>query len=431
MAEQSMTSSNKQDSAVQNRHLNKSEWSWILYDWANSSFGIIVVTAVLPIFLMSVGQNSGYSQASSAAFWSYANSFSTLLVAFSAPFLGALADFAGMKRKLFSSFTIIGIAATAALVLAGDRHFWLLLGIFVIANIGYSAGNIFYDSYLIDVTSNDRMDKVSSAGYGWGYMGGLVPFSVFYGMVVSGILKGNRAYYAAFLIAAIWWLVWTLPFWRNVKQRSSLPLPQHALRSAIAEISGTIKHFKEKEYRQLAIFLLAYFFYIDGVNTIFTVASPFGLAVGIQASQLLIVLLVVQLLAFPFSILYGYLGKRVGTKRMLIVGVCVYLLIVCYALFINSALEFWILAVLVGTSQGGIQALSRSYFGKLLPKEHASEFFGFFNIFGKFSAIIGPFLFGVAAQLSGHVQIGAFSMVILFLLGLILLVAVKENSEKA
>lgn len=407
--------------------LNKIERSWILYDWANSSFGIIVVTAVLPIFLTSIGRKSGFSSANINAFWSYANSFSTLLVAFCAPILGALADFAGMKGKLFNFFTILGIVSTAGLAIVGDQQFWILLSIFIFANIGYSTANIFYDSYLTDVTNNQKMDKVSSTGYGWGYLGGLVPFLFFYAMISFGILKGNEAYSAAFLIAALWWLLWTIPFWLNVRQKTSILRPRHALLAAYKEISNTVKNLKNPAYRQMAVFLVAYFFYIDGVNTIFTVASTFGLAVGISSSELLMVLLAVQLVAFPFSIIYGLLSKRVGTKKMLIIGITIYLFISVYALFINSVLEFWILGILVGSSQGGVQALSRSYYGKLLPKEHSSEFFGFFNIFGKFSAIVGPFLFGIVAQISGQVQVGAFSLAILFLIGLIVLLKVKEN----
>ncbi|QAS70135.2 MFS transporter [Oenococcus sicerae] len=413
--------------ATNSSRLTKTEWSWILYDWANSSFGIIVVTAVLPIFLTSIGRKAGFSSADINAYWSYANSISTLLVAFSAPILGALADFAGMKGRLFNFFTGLGILATAALALVGDQHFWTLLIVFVFANIGYSAANIFYDSYLIDVSSDDRMDKVSSTGYGWGYMGGLVPFLAFYLMVSMHILKGNGAYYTAFIIAAVWWLIWTIPFWLNVRQQNSLVKPDRPVFAAYSEILHTLKHLMTTDYRQMALFLLAYFFYIDGINTIFTVASTFGLAVGISSSDLLMVLLVVQLVAFPFSIIYGILSKKFGTKKLLLTGIIIYLFISFYALFIHSVTEFWILGVLVGTSQGGIQALSRSYFGKLVPKEHASEFFGFFNIFGKFSAIIGPFLFGVVSQISGQVQIGAFSMAILFSIGLIILLCVKEN----
>ncbi|MDR2660737.1 MAG: MFS transporter [Lactobacillaceae bacterium] len=396
--------------------LTKKEISWILYDWANSSFGIIIVTAVLPIYITNVGSKAGFSNADTAAFWSYANSFSSFAVALVAPILGILADFKGVKKYLFNLFTIGGILMTFSLSLIPDNKFWWIITFFMLANIGYSSANIFYDSFLTDITEEKRMDKISTLGYGFGYAGGLIPFILFYTMLQTGIIKGNIAYLIAFGIAGIWWLVWSLPIMLNVNAITKKKIPKHAISYSIKSAYKTIMHIAE--YPKIAIFLLAYFFFIDGVNTIFTVASPFGLAVGLKSSQLLIVLLVVQIIAFPFSILYGIMANKVGTKKTLITGLLIYIFITIYSLLINDIMHFWILAILVGTSQGGVQALSRSYFGQIIPKERSAEFFGFFNILGKFSAIVGPFMFGVIAQMSGRVQYGAFSLIILFILGL-------------
>lgn len=402
--------------------LTKQEKSWILYDWANSSYGIIVVTAVLPIWLVAVGKNAGYSTADTTAFWSYANSLSTLLVAIAAPVLGALADYAGYKQKLFTLFTSLGIVGTIGLALVPDNKIWWLLFVFMVANVGYSAANIFYDAYITDVTTDERMDRVSSNGYGFGYLGGVIPFLIFYAL--RGFMSANAGVMFGFVLAGVWWFGWTIPMWRNVRQANYLPMPDHPLQEAGSRIVKTVSHIAQ--YPEIAWFLLAYFFYIDGVNTIFTEASLFGKAVGIDTTTLLTVLLAVQLIAFPFSILYGRLAKKFNTRKVLIGGILVYVVIALYALFIENAGEFWVLAILVGTSQGGVQALSRAYFGRLVPKDHASEFFGFYNIFGKFSAILGPVLFGAVAQLTGRVQIAAGSLIILFGLGLGIFLALPK-----
>lgn len=400
----------------------KAEWSWIFYDWANSGYGIIVVTAVLPIFFKHIAALDGLAHTTATAYWAYADTFGTLIVSLLAPLLGALADYQHYKKRLFAWFTGLGIITTAGMTLIPQQAWLLLLGIYILTAIGYSGANIFYDSFLTDVTTNRRMDRVSSAGYGFGYAGGVVPFILFMVVQLSHgfhILSTRGIVNFAFLLAALWWLVFSLPMFKHVHQLHFLPPVERPIRTSLHRLKQTVSHIRQ--YRQIAIFLLAYFFYIDGVDTIYTMASPFGLDMGVKTDELIIVLLVVQLVAFPFTLIYGWLAKRWGTKRVLMVGVLIYLGICLYALMIHNVIGFWVLAVLVGTSQGGVQALSRSYFAQLVPKEQASEFFGFYNIFGKFSAIIGPAMFGIVAQLTGRSQMGASSLSLLFLIGLVCL----------
>lgn len=241
---------------MQNRGLTTQEKSWVLYDWANSSFGIIVVTAVLPIWVAKVGQNTGFSGAQTTAFWSYANAFSTFLVAIAAPILGAIADYAGFKKRLFTWFTLIGIIGTVGLALVPDNKIWWLLFIFMLANIGYSAANIFYDAFLTDVTTDIRMNRVSSAGYGFGYLGGVIPFVIFY--LLRGLMTPTTGVMFAFMLASVWWLLWTIPMWRTVNQVNFLPTPQQPFTEAIQRIITTIKNIAK--YPDIAWFLLAYFF---------------------------------------------------------------------------------------------------------------------------------------------------------------------------
>lgn len=405
---------------------NKAEWSWIFYDWANSAYGIIVVTAVLPIWVTTVTGNAGISATHASAYWGYANSIATLAAAVLAPILGALADYRGLKGKLFYSFTTLGILATLGLALVPETQWIWLLGVFVLSFVGYSSANVFYDSYITDITTNERMDRVSAAGYGFGYLGGLVPFAIF--MAVRGYMSSFGSVVFAFVLSAIWWLVFTIPFMKNVRQHYALETVEHPVKSSLVRLGQTLKALPK--YPTLMWFLIAYFFYIDGVNTIFTMASTFALAVGIPSGELIVVLLYVQLIAFPFSLMFGWLANIFDNRRVLIGGMVLYLIITLYAITITAPWEFWILATGVGAAQGGMQALSRSYLGQLVPKERSSEFFGFFNIFGKFSAIIGPAMFGVVSQLTGHVQYAAGSLSILFIIGMFFFLKIPKAKIK-
>ncbi|MFC6295476.1 MFS transporter [Lactiplantibacillus daoliensis] len=410
---------------------NKSQWSWIFYDWANSGYGIIVTTAVLPVYFKAIAQNNGVSAANATAYWGYANSIGTLLVSILAPVLGALADYPKAKKRWLNVFSIVGMLMTLGLSVAPTSAWKLLLGIYILSIIGYSGGNLFYDSFLTDVAPNEEMDRISSYGYGFGYLGGVLAFILFLVLQLTSGFGQLSSYGVArwsFVLAAVWWIIFYIPLLKNVHQVYALKPNAHPVTDSFKRVWSTLKHLKK--YRAAAWFLVAYFFYIDGVDTIFTMATSIGMDMGITTTTLMIVLLVVQLVAFPFSILYGWIARKTSTRTGILIGIIVYLGICLYALRLESVTDFWVLAVLVGTSQGGIQALSRSYFGRLIPKQSGSEFFGFYNILGKFSAVMGPVLVGIVTQLTGKSTIGAASLSILFLIGLVIFLALPHLTEK-
>ncbi len=400
----------------------KQQWQWIFYDWANSGYGILVVTAVLPVYFKAVAHQAGVSAANSTAFWGYANSFGTLIVSLLAPLLGALADYPNAKRRWLNVFTWPAIILTLGLALVASQHWAWLLILFILTIIGYSGGNLFYDSFLTDVATDHQMDLVSSTGYGMGYLGGVLAFIVFLAAQLTkgfgGLLNGYGIAKFSFVVAAVWWIIFGWPLLRHGYQRYSVPAVSNPLKDSFRRLAQTFRHIKR--YRRITWFLIAYFFYIDGVDTIFTMATSIGKDMGVNTTMLMLVLLVVQLIAFPFSLLYGWFARRTSNRVALLTGIIVYLFICLYALRLTSLFDFWFLAILIGTSQGGIQALSRSYFGQLVPKESSSEFFGFYNILGKFSAILGPVIVGVVTQWTKRSTIGIASLAILFGLGLII-----------
>lgn len=420
----------KQKSANKFRY-TKEERSWIMQDWANSAYSIMITTAVFPLFFKAVASSGGLSDATSTAYWGYANAIGTLIVSVLAPILGALADYKNQRMPMFTFFTLSGIIATLAFSFAPEGS-WLYLFIFyVISAIGFSGANIFYDGSIIDVTTNDRMDRVSSAGFGWGYIGSSIPFVIFIIFQLTDILPISQTLLVklGFVMTAIWWFVFTIPYWRHVEQKSYIPRETQLIKNSFKRLWGTLKGIKA--YKQAFLFLIAYFFYIDGVGTIFKMATAIGSDIGLSSNDLIVVMLVVQFVAFPFSILYGILAKRFGAKNMIFVGIVTYTFICIYALQLDSLTAFIILGLLVGTAQGGVQSLSRSLFGQLIPKERANEFFGFYNIFGKFAAVVGPFLVGIIAQLTGNSLDGVFALIILFIIGGILLMFVKIPQENS
>lgn len=405
----------------------KEERSWILYDWANSAYSLIIVTAILPIYFKYVAGNAGVSGSESTAFWSYASSLGTLLISLSAPILGTLGDYQGYKKKLFNLFALSGMIMTFALALVPDKSWLALLAIYVLSHIGYQGANIFYDGFLVDVTSDERMDDVSSMGYGLGYIGSALLFVVVMLLQVTngfGLMDTELVTKICFVLTGLWWFLFSFPFFKNVHQKYSIPKVKQPIKFSFLRLKQTILEISK--YKKIVFFLIAYFFYIDGVDTIFTMATAFGIDMGVDSNMLIIILLVINIIAFPFTILYGKLARRFGNKPMILTAIGVYTIICIYALFMKTVLDFWILGVLVGTSQGGIQALSRSYFAQIIPKEKANEFFGFYNIFGKFSAILGPLLFGGMTHLTGNSQYGIASLIILFILGGLLFYRIKE-----
>lgn len=411
--------------------INKEQWSWIFYDWANSAYGIIVTTAVLPVYFKSIAQTQHVSAASSTAIWGYANSFSTLLVSLLAPILGALADYPHFKKKMLNIFCWLGIIMTFALAIVPANQWQLLLVIYIFSAIGYSASNLYYDSFLIDVANDKEMNRISTHGYAYGYLGGVIAFMFFLVLQLTngfGKLDGTGIARWSFVIAAVWWIIFYLPLQKNVHQKFSVASNSAPLTDSFKRVFQTLHHIKQ--YKRVAWFLVAYFFYIDGVDTIFTMATAIGMDIGVKTNELMIVMLVVQLVAFPFSIFFGWLADKTSTRKGILLGISVYFIICLYALNLKTSRDFWILALLVGTSQGGLQALSRSYFGKLIPKESGSEFYGFYNILGKFSAVMGPFIVAIVTQMTGQSTIGAASISVLFLVGLVVFAILPKITAK-
>ena len=414
------------------KHYTKEEKSWIFYDWANSAFSAIVAAIILPVFFKSMAESSGVSAVDATAYWGYATSLGTLICAVLAPFLGTLGDFRGMKKKLFTAFMLLGVISTFLLALTNSWQGLLLF--YVLGTLGFSGSCIYYDSFLLDVTDVSRMDRVSSVGYGLGYIGGsTIPLVVSLVLIQFGSGFGIPTMLAtkfSFILTAVWWLVFTIPMLRHVQQKHAIEPDRdmfaHTLRNMKDTLSMIVKN------RSILFFVIAYFFYIDGVGTIIHMATVFGSSCGLDSMDMMVVLLVVQIVAFPFAILYGRLADRFGSRKMILFGIATYIVVCMLGFNLKEMKDFLLLAVLVGTAQGGIQALSRSFYGKLVPAEHASEYFGFFDVFGKFSAVIGPALFGVVAQLTGVTNYGALAVMFMFILGgAIFMFLVPRNAEKA
>lgn len=413
----------------------KEEWSWVLQDTGNSAYSLMITTTIFPLFYKAVAEGAGLADADSTAYLSYANAIGTALVGLSAPILGSLAEYKGFRKPLFTLGTMLGIGSVLLMAFSPSglwSYAWIaLLLLYILSNVGFSSSNIFYDASLLDVTGKKRMSQVSSMGYGMGYIGSCIPFLIYMVFMLnidSMPFSLDWLTRAAFILTAVWWFAFTIPYWKNVEQKSWITPSRAPIKDSFIRVKGTLKEMAQ--YRQLFTFLLAYFLYIDGVGTIISMATAVATDLGINASVLIVVLLIVQIVAFPFTVLYGQLAKRFGDKTMIYVGIMTYIVICIYALSMKTATDFFILACMVGTAQGGLQALSRSMFGKLVPEGKSNEFFGIYNVFGKFSSIIGTSLLGIITQLTGNSLNGVFGLIILFIIGGILLLGVKEDGTK-
>lgn len=416
--------------------MTREELSWVLYDVGNSAFVLVMVTAIMPIFFKDVAA-AGMSGVESTANWGFANSAASLILALLAPVLGAMADYQGRKKRFFLFFLFLGIAFTLLLTLVSQGQWLLCLVLFVVARVGWAGANIFYDAFLPDVAVRERMDLISARGYGYGYVGSVVPFLLIIGLLLGvgmedGLPVGPTK--AGFLIVALWWLLLSLPAIKNLRQIYYLPAHSTPIRHSFRRLWQTFLEIRR--YKQAFLFLAAYFFYIDGVDTIISMSTAYGRDLGFGVPLLIIVLLVIQLVAFPFALLFGRLAGHSSTRTMIFVGIGVYCLATLAAFFLPviedmfvKALAFWLIAILVASSMGGIQALSRSYFCRLIPVEKSAEFFGFYNVFGKFAAITGPFLMGVVGRITGETRWGVLSILVLFIVGVILLSQVEEGAD--
>lgn len=410
--------------------VTREERSWIFYDWANSAYSLAVTTTILPVFFKDVAAGG---LANSTSYWGYANSIASLIVAVLAPILGAMADYEGRKKRLFSVFLLLGVSMTATLSFVGEGQWQFCLGIYILSTIGFAGANIFYDAFLPDVAEADRMDRVSSYGFAWGYIGSTIPFIVSILVIrkpgIVGLDSKLVATRTAFVITAVWWAVFSIPLLKNVRQVYFVAPSPQPIRDSLRRLGAIMREIRG--HRNAFVFLIAYFFYIDGVHTIIKMAAVYGKDLNLKSETLMLVILVIQFVAFPCAIIYGELARIFSAKAMLFVGIVVYIFVTIFACFMSTALHFWILALLVGSSQGGVQALSRSFYGKLVPKEKAAEFFGFYNVFGRFAAILGPTLVGGFGMLTGRPRLGILSLIVLFIAGGAILLRVRRTPMPA
>ena len=405
--------------------------SWSMYDWANSAFATTVMAAFFPIFF-SAYWSAGQDTSVSTFFLGIANSTASLVVALLAPFLGAIADSGCYRKKFLVFFAFLGMLMTSCLWLLSAGQWGLAILFYVASCIGFSGGNTFYDSLLPCVASDKKVDFVSALGFSLGYIGGGLLFLLNVLMYLKpelfGIPDSVEAVKISFLTVGIWWFVFSLPIFLFVREDESAGKKTRISESCRQGLRNIISTFRCLKYlKTTALFLVAYWCYIDGVDTIVRMATDYGSSLGFSSSSLIVALLITQFVAFPAALLYNVFGKKIGTRNAILVAIAAYGVIVILGIFMTKEIHFYLLACLIGLFQGGIQALSRSYYTRLIPKNNSAQFFGFFNMLGKFAAIVGPFLVGFVTLVTRSNRLGLLSLIILFAVGGILLSKVDES----
>ena len=409
--------------------LTSLEKKWVMYDVGNSAFTLMVST-IFPIYFNYLAGNAGISDVDYLAYWGYATSVCTLLVAILGPTMGAVADTKNFKKIIFT--VAMGIGVLGCVVL-GFLSSWLwFLVIFVIAKTGYSASLVFYDSMLTDVTEPERMDSVSSHGYAWGYIGSCIPFVISLVIVLGAGSIGigmQTSMILAFLITALWWFCSSLPLLHSYRQKYFSEAEDHVIRNSFIRLGHTLREITKQKH--IFLFLLAFFFYIDGVYTVIDMATAYGQALGLDSTGLLLALLVTQIVAFPSVLIFSRIVKNVRPEKIITICIAAYFCIAVYAYWLDTQLDFWILAVAVGMFQGTIQALSRSYFAKIIPAEKSGEYFGLYDICGKGASVVGTALVSFLSQLTGQINVGVSALSVMFLIGLLLFrAAAKMNMNR-
>jgi len=400
--------------------------AWCLYDWGNSAFSTTVEAAVLPVYFASVVA-ADLPGNTATVYWGYAAAFALLVSALLAPILGSIADYTGSKKRLLAWFAGVGIIATAVLFLV-DRGDWqLALGCIIVGSIGFAGAAIFYDSLLPHIAGPDEIDYVSSKGYALGYLGGGLLLAVNIAMIQ--LLPGTLGARLSFLSVALWWGAFTVPLLRRVPEPAAntagIGVGVNPVKAGFTRLGQTFRHLRR--YRQLFLFLVAFWLYNDGIGTIIKMATIYGAEIGIGQLDLIGALLMTQFVGIPFSLLFGKFGSRIGTKRAIMLGLAWYTLISIAGYFMTVAWHFWALAFAVGMVQGGTQALSRSLFGRMAPKARSAEFFGFYDVSSKFAGIAGPAIFALVGQLTGSSRLSIVSLIIFFIGGILLLTRVRED----
>jgi UMF1 family MFS transporter len=422
------------------RKQKKNVVSWALYDWANSAFATTIMAGFFPIFFKEFW-SSGVDPTISTARLGMANSLAGIVMALSAPVLGAIADSGSSKKRFLIFFACMGVVMTSALFMVSQGNWLLAVALYIFANIGFSGGNLFYDALLPGVSPEEKMDMVSALGFSLGYLGGGLLFAVNVWMTLKphsfGFADAAQAVRFSFITVGIWWAVFSIPLMLFVKEPAGKALrAKNAVKHGCQQIIRTFE--KIKYQKTIVLFLLAYWFYIDGVDTIIRMAVDYGLSLGFQYTDLIMALLITQFVGFPCAIAFGYMGEKIGAKQAIFIAIGVYLFISVWGAFIQSKIEFYILAIIIGFVQGGIQALSRSLYARIIPPDKSAEYFGFYNMLGKFAVILGPLLIGTvglfirslgfSSNIASRVSITSIS--VLFLTGAVLLFFVNEEKAK-
>ena len=406
----------------------RQKWGWAMYDWANSAFATTVMAGFFPVFFKEYW-NSGVDAATSTFRLGMANSLASLLIVLLAPLLGAIADCMSRRKAMLFSFAFLGVLMTAGLYLIGEGDWFLAAFLYVLALIGFSGSNVFYDSLLPFVSRKDKIDQTSALGFSMGYLGGGILLSINVLMALHpekfGLADGAAAIRISFLMVAAWWLIFSLPLMLLVEEPdgSASGWSVNVLQAGFKRVWTTLQ--EVRQLRNIWLFLVAYWLYIDGVDTIVRMAVDYGLSLGFDQNSLITALLITQFTGFPAAIAFGWFGGRYGPKTGIFIGLAVYIVVTVWASVMDSVSEFYYLAFLIGLAQGGIQALSRSLYARMIPPDRSAEFFGFYNMLGKFAAILGPVMIGWVGVISGNPRTGILSLLVLFVVGGLVLAKVE------
>jgi UMF1 family MFS transporter len=423
------------DTAIEDRAYRKIINSWCMYDWANSAFATTIMAAMFPPFYRSMAIEAGLSQANATAAWAYTTSGALLVVALFAPVLGAISDHTGGKKWYIAFFAGLGIVSTGLFAVLGDDTYLLASILFIGGNVGFAGANIFYESILPHIAEKGDIDQVSTRGYALGYLGGgvLLVVNVLWYMQPDLFFMPNVGFAlrAAFFSVAVWWAVFSIPLFRNVPEpviMRDVDMPENPIVAGFTKLGATLR--KITRYKQLLVFLIAFWIYNDGIGTIIKMATAYGDEIGIGLTDMTIALIITQFVGIPFSFAFGALARRLGTKRSILLALGVYVLISIAGFFMQTALHFYILAFMVGTVQGGSQALSRSLYGTMVPRNQSAEFFGFFSTSSKFAGIFGPLLFGLVSQIAGASRLSILSVILFFIVGGLVLTRVDVDEGR-
>ncbi|MBO8156151.1 MAG: MFS transporter [Bacillaceae bacterium] len=410
--------------------------SWILYDWGNSAFATTIMAAVLPIYYSQVAAR-GIDSHLATSYWGYSQSIAVFLVAILAPILGAISDYSAAKKQFLRFFAYMGMIASVLLAFVGEGDYVFASILMIIGTVGFSGGNVFYDAFLPEIADRDEIDRVSAYGFAFGYVGGGILLAINLLMILKydwfGFPDEGAATRAAFVTVGIWWFIFSIPLFRRVKEEKRSPIrkKESYITIGFKRVGNTLRSLGH--YKQLLIFLLAFWMYNDGISTIIKMATIYGSEIGIASNDLIAALLITQFIGIPCTFFFGWFASKITAKKALTVALFIYTGIVILGYFMTSAVHFYLLALCVGAVQGGAQALSRSIYGRMVPSHKHAEFYGFYGISSKFAAIFGPFIFAFVGQLTGSSRMGIFSLIFFFIAGIVLLqfVDVKQGEEEA